>query len=66
MNDNHKKGLYYNFCEPYRGDIYFFNYSEHVFFLSSPTASQFMLQPQQQISLEPQMISVYHWNRDFF
>lgn len=65
MNNNHKKGLYYTNWKNYYGDIYFLNYNEYVFYLKIPKASQFMVEPQQQIELEPEMISIYYWDQKF-
>lgn len=65
MNNNHKKGLYYANWTKYYGDIHFLNYNEYVFYLKTPKASQFMAEPQQQIELEPEMISIYYWNQKF-
>lgn len=65
-NNNHKKGLYYTNWKKYYGDIYFLNYNEYVFYLKAPKASQYMVEPQQQIiELEPEMISIYYWKKKF-
>lgn len=61
IDHNHKNGLYYTNWKYVRGNIYFFNYNEHIFILENSKTSQLGVSPQNRIALGPKMKAIYSW-----
>ena len=61
INHNHEKGLYYTYWEYVRGNIYFFNYDEHIFLFENMKTSQLGVPPQSRIGIGPKMMEIYSW-----
>ena len=59
---NHRKGLYYTFCETHHTSIYFFNYAEHVFYFQTTKASQADAMSALAKRTGPKMIDTYSWD----
>lgn len=62
INHNHEKGLYYTNWQCVHGNIYFFNYNEHIFLFENSKTSQRGVPPENRIGLGPKMMSIYDWN----
>jgi hypothetical protein len=61
INHNHEKGLYYTNWESVHGNIYFFNYDEHIFLFENTKTSQLRASPQSRIGIGPKMMEIYYW-----
>ena len=62
INNNHKKGLYYTNWESVSGNIYFFNYDEHIFLFENMKTSQFGASTECRIRIGPKMMEIYSWS----
>lgn len=62
INHNHEKGLYYTNWESVYGNIYFFNYNEHIFLFENTKTSQLGVPPQSRIGIGPKMMGIYSWS----
>lgn len=61
INENHEKGLYYTNWKTVHGNIYFFNYNEHIFLFENTKTSQLGVPPQCRIGIGPKMMELYSW-----
>lgn len=62
INDNHEKGLYYTNWQYVHGNIYFFNYDEHIFLFENTKTAQFEVSPQSRIRFGPKIMEIYSWS----